>query len=147
VTLEEFARWSRQAAVITEQNVNQVMRRCALVIDGAVVLATPVDTGRARSNWVVGLNLPPTGTIPAYSPGKGRSTEAANTAAAIAHGNQQIDAFRGMRTTSSIYIGNNLDYIGKLNNGHSKQAPAGFVETAVLQGVNAVGPEWQRLSI
>ncbi len=33
-----------------------------------------------------------------------------------------------------IYITNNLPYIRRLNDGYSKQAPAGFVERAVLIG-------------
>lgn len=145
MTLEEFAKWTRHAAQVTENNVAQVVRKCALVIDGAVVLATPVDTGRARSNWVVSLDQPVTTTREPYRPGKARSTEGENSRAALAQGQMAIARYTPQNR--EIFITNNLPYIGRLNNGYSGQAPAGFVETAVLQGVNAVSPEWRRLTL
>jgi hypothetical protein len=38
----------------------------------------------------------------------------------------------------SIFIANNLPYIVPLNNGHSQQAPMGFIQTAILNGIAAV---------
>ncbi len=67
-------------------NLAKVM---ALDIHGRVVLATPVDTGNARSGWTVDTSVP----VPV--------------------------------------VENNVEYIGALNRGHSKQAPAGFVEAAI----------------
>ena len=39
-----------------------------------------------------------------------------------------------------ILISNNLPYINALNDGSSKQAPAGFVDSALSKGKRAVRP-------
>lgn len=109
-----------------------IVRKCALAVDGAVVLGTPVDTGRARSNWQVNLDAPAAGTRDAYVPGKEGSTKGPNAQAAIDQGSSVISRYKGGQV---IHITNNLAYIGRLNEGWSAQAPAGFVEAAVLSGV------------
>ena len=43
----------------------------------------------------------------------------------------------GVKAGDTVYISNNLEYIQALNEGHSQQAPAGFVEKAV-QAVKVV---------
>lgn len=111
-------------------NVKEGLRETVLVIDQVLVTSTPVDTGRARSNWVVGAG-PSTRAINAYAPGAGGSTGGANTEAAL----QQARNFLSSTDVSVIYISNNLEYIQYLNEGSSAQAPAGFIEAAVEAGV------------
>jgi hypothetical protein len=118
-----------------EDNANKAVRKVALVIDREVVLQTPVDTGRARANWRVGLNTPVTAARDAFAKGQKGSTASANADAAIAEGQNVID---GRQTGQPIYISNNVEYIGRLNEGSSAQAPAGFVEAAISRGVSAV---------
>jgi hypothetical protein len=113
----------------------RIQRRAALAIDAAVVVGTPVDTGRARANWQAELDQPASGVLPAYSEGKGGSTAGANTQAAIDQATAKIEQHQPGQV---IHITNNLHYIGRLNDGWSAQAPAGFVETAVQIGVEAV---------
>lgn len=132
---KEFERNMRKRARNVEQGAAQAVRKAALAIDAAVVLATPVDTGRARSNWQVSLNAPPGNTLPAYSPGAGGNTGSANAQAALQQG---ADTVARSRPGDSIWITNNLPYIGRLNNGHSAQAPAGFVQKAITVGANAI---------
>lgn len=108
-----------------EQNADALTRKVALAVDAAVVIATPVDTGRARANWQVNLGQPVSGT---------REASDKSGQAAIAEGQATIAQYKG---DSSIHITNNLPYIGRLNDGWSAQAPAGFVEKAVLIGVAA----------
>jgi hypothetical protein len=110
-----------------EDNADKLVRKVALKIDATVVLATPVDTGRARSNWQVELNKPAVGTV-----------EAMEAGAAINKGKDVISRYEGGTPGASINITNNLPYIGRLNEGHSAQAPAGFVEEAVLVGISQV---------
>lgn len=107
-------------------NADRLVRRCALAIDTAVVLATPVDTGRARANWQVEIGQAPTGEVDAKD---------VSGQTAIQQGKVAIE---GYKSGSAIFITNNLPYIERLNDGWSKQAPAGFVEQAVQVGVNAV---------
>lgn len=130
--LRSFGRRMRVVAQDVVDGTSVIVRKCALAVDAAVVLGTPVDTGRARSNWQVELDQPAQGTIDAYAPGKEGSTKGPNAQAAIAQGQQVVAAYKPGQV---IHITNNLAYIGRLNEGHSAQAPAGFVEAAVLAGV------------
>lgn len=127
--LGTFAKRIRKIGSNIEKNADEAVRRCALAVDSAVVLATPVDTGRARGNWQVELNTPAQGTPDNLSP-SGRE--------AIEAGKAKIAAYKGGTKQASVNITNNLPYIGKLNDGHSAQAPAGFVEKAIMVGVDAV---------
>lgn len=114
-------------AVRVEQNVERTVKRVALAVDQAVVLATPVDTGRARSNWIAQIGDPARRTVEPYAEGNaGGSAEGA-----LSQASHEIDRFR---LGQDIYISNNLPYIERLNQGHSAQAPAGFVEEAVEAG-------------
>ena len=87
-----------------------------------VVPATPRASGRAQGNWRTSLRVPAVGII-------GRTSGSA----AIAAGKRTVLAAKrqfkkGRRP--SIWIVNNLPYIGRLNSGSSEQAPAFFVEVA-----------------
>ena len=117
--------------------VDKAVRMAALAADQAVVLGTPVDKGRARSNWIVSLGAPSRTTVDPHVPGEGGSTAGANANAALAQGAAVIGGYSGL-IHGSIAISNNLPYIGRLNTGYSKQAPAGFVEKAVQSAVRAV---------
>lgn len=115
---------------------NALVKRVALTADQTVVLATPVDTGRARSNWITTINSPNSGTIDPYSPGdKLGIGETANAQAAI---DQARTVINTRQPGQSVHITNNLEYIGELNNGSSKQAPANFVGKAVVAAIQAV---------
>lgn len=111
-----------------DDGTNRVVRIVALRTDQAVVSGTPVDTGQARSNWLVSTISPRIDTIPPYSPGAFGSTGAANVSAALAQGRAVIAT---RRDGDDIFISNSLDYIEPLNRGSSAQAPSMFVEMAV----------------
>lgn len=97
------------------------------VIDQALVVSTPVDTGAARSNWLPSLSfpadrvVPPRGVIEAIQ-------EARQVQAAYEREDPDEDA-------RALYITNNLKYVPALNNGWSRQAPAGFVQRAIAIGL------------
>lgn len=115
-----------------ERGVDVKVKRTALAIDQVLVLATPVDQGRARSNWRVSVSSPLEGVIDPYAPGDGLGVgETENAREALAQGREAIGA---RRPGESIFITNNLDYIVFLNDGSSAQAPAGFVEAAIEAG-------------
>lgn len=101
-------------------NLEKTVRAVALVVDAELVAATPVDTGRARANWNPSLNEPDT-TIREPNQKKAISPIAA-----------------AFKLTDTILISNNLPYIKRLNEGSSKQAPAGFVDMALEKGKRAV---------
>lgn len=109
--------------------VEKKIRRAAIVADQFVVLGTPVDTGRAKSNWLVSLQAPIFEEIPAFSPGSKGSTQTANEQAAIDDGRAVIGQFR--LANGSIFISNSLPYIQALEDGSSDQASNGMVKQAV----------------
>lgn len=133
--LKRFAVRIRQLGGNVERNATALVRKVALSVDSTVVMSTPVDTGRARSNWQVELGKPARGVIDAHVPGAEGSTAGPNAQISLALGAAAIATYKGGET---IHLTNNLPYIGALNRGHSAQAPAGFVESAVLDGVAQV---------
>jgi len=127
--IEAFDRRMRFLADELGDSINKLVRKTAVVIDQAVVFATPVDTGRARSNWRVALGIAPDGVIAPYSPGEGLGVgEAANAQRAIS---QALSVISQRREGQDVFIANNLPYIQPLNEGSSAQAPAGFVQMSV----------------
>jgi hypothetical protein len=126
-------------------NSNKLVRTVALVADQVVVMGTPVDTGRARSNWIVSLNHPADGIIEAYSPGESGSTQSQNVAAALAQGEAVISRYAS--EDQEIHLTNNLPYIQELNDGRSDQAGANYIENGIAAAVAAVDDNRGLLSI
>lgn len=131
----DFSKRMSALGKTVQDNADKLTRKTALVIDSTVVLATPVDTGRARSNWIATIGTPTDQIREAYFPGKEKSTAGPNAQAAI---DQAKAAITGYTAGKEIHITNNLDYIGSLNSGSSAQAPAAFVELAVAQASSTV---------
>lgn len=111
---------------------NKAVRIIALSIEQKLTMITPVDTGAARRNWLVGSGSPRLTAVPA--PASAGSAIAEATADAM----RVIAQHKGKPDESPIYITNNLPYINRLNQGWSKQAPVGFVEKAIADGQAAV---------
>lgn len=103
----------------------------AMAIVGDLAYKTPVDTSQALSNWRVTLDSPATGTIAPHYPGLQGSSQRASAAETI---NAAKSVLANKKPGQAIFITNNLPYIKRLNDGYSAQAPAGFVERAVLIG-------------
>ena len=137
-TLIQFSRNIRKRGSLIVNSGSRVVRGAAKVSLRALVTATPVDKGVARSNWRVGIGAPTRSVIEAYAPGKKLGIgETANAAGAILAGNARINAVRGLGGrgfTTAIYISNAVPYLAKLNSGtHSSQASSGFIQVAVLE--------------
>lgn len=136
-----------EIGVAIEGTLIEDLQKAALRILQTVVVGTPVGDptlwqsqskppgyvgGHARRNWIVSTRSPVdtvTGT-PGRAKGKGAAT---NTA--LSKGKRKINAIKA--DVGSIIIQNNVPYIVPLNNGHSTQAPANFVQTAIMAGLNA----------
>lgn len=118
-------------------------------LDAQFLLAkeTPVDVATARSNWRISISRPLSGRIKAYNPypsrhrkpyGSGGSkSEGTNLAAVVNQGKTRLASYR----KGSIYISNNVPYIGPLDRGHSKQTSSGFVSRAVTQSILRTAPK------
>lgn len=136
-SLGEFSKRIGNIAIAVEANTETAVRKAALAADASVVLATPVDTGRARSNWLVEIDAPAAGIRQPYSPGQKLGTgETANLNAALEQAAGKVAQYKV--GNSEIHITNNLPYIQKLNQGSSKQAPENFVEIAVGAAIRSV---------
>lgn len=123
----EFDRRLTRIAKNVTLNAERTTRRAAVVADQVVVLATPVDTGRARSNWFAHLNSPSNETTETTDP-SGDS--------AMAQARSVISRFKS-GISRAIHITNNLPYIRALDDGSSAQAPAGMSRKAI-QAANDV---------
>jgi len=135
-TFNQVAKSLRAVAKNVPQNANIIVRKVALAIDQAVVLGTPVDTGRARSNWQVSIDAPATGTVEPFAKELPDKVGAAADSGTFAI-NSAIAATKGF-AGGSIFIVNNLPYIIPLNEGHSQQAQPGYIQNAILNGIRAV---------
>ena len=119
-----FARDLARFAKKTKLTVDQVHRGVVLELFGSVVRDTPVDTGRARANWLPAANHVRTETVEWPETGA-KSMATARTLAEVE--NVARDAKAGDVTIMT----NNLPYIGMLENGSSQQAPQGMVRRNV----------------
>jgi len=137
MNFDDFAKRIDRIAVRVEGNVERAVKDCAGAVLRSVVENTPVDTGMARSNWTPELDRAFEGLFPARVPGEKGSTAEENAAATIEAGEPVIEAF-DIAANREIHITNNAPHIQPLNDGHSKQAPAGFVQMAVIEGLATV---------
>lgn len=126
----------RRRAVVLTRNVDIAVKEVSKAVVAEVVDATPVDTGRARSNWQVSLDSPNEIVIQPYAPGMrlGRG-ETSNKNASIAQANSVINL---RRSREKLIIQNNVPYINKLNSGSSQQNPEPFVYVSVLKGIRSL---------
>lgn len=115
--LEHFAK------VLVPQQVVLVQKKVALDLFTRIIVKTPVDTGRARGNWQITINAPATGVIEVTG-GKSSGDEA------LTKGSKKISSVKGFVT---IFITNNVDYIGFLEEGSSDQAPKGMVALSIAE--------------
>jgi hypothetical protein len=106
---------------VTNRRVGKVIGRAAFIAFSRVVMRSPVDTGRFRGNWQMGIDEQPVGELDALDKtGSTTVSEAENIAARAKIGDD-------------MYIVNNLPYADRLENGWSQQAPAGIVALTVAE--------------
>jgi len=105
----------RRFATKTTEAHNKITRVATLELFRGVILATPVDTGRARGNWQTAPGSPVAGETDRLDKSGGE---------AIAEVESKTPQGAGQVT----YLSNNLPYIVQLEEGSSKQAPEGMVK-------------------
>lgn len=91
---------------------------------------TPRDTGWARANWIMSIGTPL--VDPQVPLVKGRPNPA-QVASAQTRQRQTVGEVLGYTDISqgAIFTTNNVPYIGKLNEGWSRQAGAAFIQRSV----------------
>ncbi len=93
--------------------VEVVTRKIGMDAWTGVTRKTPVDTGRARANWNIGVGVVDSSTSDATS--------------------QSVPTLRKGDGVNALYITNNLPYIESLERGDSTQAPNGMVEVTMTE--------------
>jgi len=115
---------------LLKERVNQIITVVVFEADAELKARSPVDTGRFRASWAIGQNQ--TGNYdggarqPATGANKGKTQppEAPLPGPPVgvnyAVGDEKVG--------NTYHIFNNLPYAEALGNGHSTQAPAGWVD-------------------
>lgn len=108
----------KAAAAAIENQMNKVIAanafENAVELHQDLVLATPIDTGYARSRWTISKTDPVDYPKMQYT---------------VSH-----SKFFGIKVKPvSFEISNDAPYIEYLNKGHSKQAPSYFIEQTILR--------------
>lgn len=114
------------ATVKVPDDHSNMVKKVAMQALSGVVNKTPVDTGRARSNWMTAVNSVPSDTIE-LSANLSREQAAAESL------NRGVAVINEAKPFSSISIANNLPYIGVLEYGGSNQAPEGMVRKTLAE--------------
>lgn len=117
--LRDFARkhLPAQVAVMERKVCLEGLRR--------LVEKTPVDTGRARGGWQVGIAEHPRGQTDRLD-----DTVSADESPTVAAGSAVIAE---IKMPVKCIIANNVEYIEALENGHSQQAPNGMLGLTVQE--------------
>ena len=92
-----------------------------LSLYSAVIISTPVDTGRLRGNWFMSQGS---------SSNKTSNVNDVSGSEAISRVQSLVGALKGGRVT---FLTNNLPYAEAIEFGHSKQAPTGMVRKNVAR--------------
>lgn len=99
-----------------ERPVLLIAKKLAMEALRRVVLKSPVDTGQFRGNWNVAHGSKDLSVKLGHFDKVGGDT--------IARG---IKVIQAQTKPGIVWVSNNLEYAEALENGHSKQAPAGMV--------------------
>lgn len=102
---------------------DKMAKRVGLKILRILTIVSPVDTGRFKANWRVGIASPETRPTGKRDKGGGNTF------------NEGATKIKQAKRGTTLFISNNLPYARRLNEGWSQQAPANFVEQAIKKSV------------
>lgn len=121
-----FAAQLQAFGELVQQDADEVFQIVATEVGQSVINLTPVDTGRALSNWNAGINAPDD----VY-----RETEDpldSKTSARLA------GEFQSLKFGDTAYITNATPHVPFLEYGSSKQAPNGMIRITLARFNNIV---------
>jgi hypothetical protein len=122
---DDFDKQVKKVVEILTEVSEKVVKKITLDVTANLIDTTPVDVGWARANWVPAIGQPV--VQPVATP------ESVSTAAQQAGIVSVATSYRLDR--GNVFVSNNVRYITRLNEGSSKQAPAGFVQNAITKAV------------
>lgn len=123
VSMSVFAQQAMSLAGVVQRNCVTLQRDVAQNVVNDVAMETPVLTGQAAGNWKTTIGAPDNSYDPGASSGQHSVDEAQR---ALSH----------LQLGQTVYITNNVPYIVELNSGSSSKAPAGFVETSIIDALH-----------
>lgn len=110
-----------------DELVSSSVLKLSTNVQANLIETTPVDLGWARANWFMSKTVPYIVDIYHFDPTPANVARATLKATANA---LRVTASYSL-SDGSVFITNNVPYINRLNHGHSKQAPPGFVQRAI----------------
>ena len=119
---KSFEKTLKEAAQAYGREKLKKVRVASFAAYDEILVGSPVDTGRFRSNWMISTKRENQEAVTTSSKTFGQPT----TQEEIQNGN---DALRQLGDDSTLYISNNLPYAKRLETGHSTQNQ-GFVARA-----------------
>lgn len=97
----------------TKEQMDRVVLMATLELRTRILVRTPVDTGRLRNNWQLGVDIQPDGVLGYTVKGRrsrGQAVRGAHTADAAATFSGQMDSWTTSGAGHVYYIVNNLPY-------------------------------------
>ena len=131
--LEDFAKLYEQKSKDYRKGAATRMQYVATEVFKYLIAHTPIDTGKARSDWLVNTQRPIYRNGLSFAPGQqGSSAQAVNDEAL----RQALAVIKKIRRGQSVFITNAGPYIAKLNSPEtpSIQEPPYFVQRAAILG-------------
>lgn len=114
--------------------LEKLLRVTVLETDSRLKLQSPVDTGRFRFSWQIGMNAADGTPAPEGSYGTGITPP------------NGTNYKPGQEKLGNYYsVHNNLPYAEPLAQGHSSQAPAGWVDRTAREMQRFVDTNWERI--
>jgi hypothetical protein len=126
--LKNLAQWAKRFEPAVAKSVNTLVKDTVVDLQTELVRVTPVDTSQALSNWRVELDASSPGTRPAFRVGDRGSTAPYSRARGIAAAR---GAVRSRKNGQAVWTSNDLEYMGELEAGKSRQAGPGFIQAAI----------------
>jgi hypothetical protein len=119
---KEFAAQVQAAINGLNNQMTQAFRKVCVDLSSKLIRQTPVETGRCRANWWPSIDTPiQRADWDRFSPdGSSQVAEVEQVVGELQLGQRYV-------------ITNSLPYVESLNEGHSRQAPAGFVQALVSE--------------
>ena len=124
---------ARKVAFCLRRFAEKVVKTIVVHTTSNLAASTPKDTTWAAVNWIPSIGQSFEGTAGTRAEAEAGRIDPQIQAAGLA-------AVQGYQFGKGlVFITNNVPYIGRLNNGSSKQAPAAFVQMAIARGIEQTG--------
>ena len=113
-----------------EEKMEKLLREVVFETETRLKLGSPVDTGRFRGSWVLGENQASAYDAGEYQPATGKYRGQSQPPKEPALEKRVSIGYQaGQEKIGNVYhISNSLPYAEALANGHSTQAPAGWID-------------------